>query len=495
MKKRIVVLLMLLALVTSLFVSCASTSEKAAKALSQGNYRSAIEQSLKALDEDSGDEDAVVVLNDAWSRANYEWTASIDEFEKSSDPNVIAKSFGKYESLIEIHKIVSTSGRSDITTDVDGLSERFYQTKKRVANLFFDVANKLMLDGTRSKSRDALAYYRYIKKLMPDYPNIGDAIDEATSTATSKVVLLVKSSDKEYADEIVSSVSEQIDSENLIDLVAISDDYDFSSMEAKDFAVSKDANVIIYLGLDVNLDTGLDVTERPVNGRVVAAPNWNVSKYSLLASGSCNVDYKILDLDTDSILKEGNFDVDKSTDFDFSISLIGPSDVQTEKLEIGNLTPQNYEVATFSYDSGFSYLPAQLELFEKMDIECDARGNFKYEPMSYDTMDFNQYSTPKDLVNKSYNGHKVFPFDLVDLAYVDESTSTKFFFSYLGRSYSYEFEDRVRAARIDRENFGNLVNWMKSGKTLKASENLFCKEILLPQTALKITEDLTGILK
>ncbi len=495
MKKRIVGLLLLVTLMASLFVSCASTAEKAADSLARGNYRSAISQALEALGDDPGDEDAIVVLNDAWSRANYEWTASIDEFEKSSDPAVIAEAFDKYYNLIEIHKMLDDSGRTDFKTDFAGLTERYNITKKRVANFYFEDGKKLMLYGERSKSRDALAYFKYVKNLMPDYPNIDVVMDEAKQNATARVVLFVDSSDSEYEDEIISSISEKIAENDLIDVVATTHDINFSSMEAKDFAFSKDANVMIFLNMKVATDTKGNAEERPINARITSAPNWKVFKFSLISSGSCNVNYQILDLQSDKILKEGDLDIDDSTDFGFSISLIGPLDIETERLQINDLKSQDYEVATYQNDANYENLALQLALFEKMEIKNDASNSLQYEPMSYEEIDFDQYETPKELIYKSCNDHKVFLFDIIDLAYVEESVSQKYFFSYLGESYSFDPADRVEAARMDRKNFRNLVKWLNSKDTVDSSSNLFWSENLLPKASEKIASELAGVLK
>ncbi len=494
MKKSISSLLVLFTLIISLFVSCASTSEKAAASLSKGNYHSAIAQALEALSDDSGDSDALFVLNDAWTKANSEWSANIDTFEKSSDPYVISKAFGEYEKLIDIQKMLNASGRSEFVTDVEALTKKLSATKNRVADIYFEKGSELINQGGRANAKDALSYFTNTKYLVSDYPNIEHYIEEANTKAIARVILFTPNPKNDSELEIISSVSEEIASQKFVELVATTAKYDFFSSEAKDFATSKNANIMVYFDFDINTETGLDTSIRPINSGVISAPDWEVTKYSLISSGLCNVNIKVLDLDTDSFIKEDNFDIKDSTDFGFSISSIGPATLQTKWLDVRDMKPQKLNVAIVRNDSNPFSLEYQLSKYEDVDLDLSATSDFMHDPMSSDLVDFNQYNTPKDLRYKPYNKHIAFSFDIMEMESVTDVYS-KYYWSYTGIDDLYQSNDRIKSSKLDRENLKNLINWMSKSKTIQESTTLFLEDTLLPTVSDKIANNIATSLK
>ena len=485
MKKQLTGLLALLTLTLVLFSSCASTSEQAATSLADGDYTTAIEKSLEALKEEPGLAEATVVLNEAWSRANSEWNAQIASYESSSDGNEVFKAINFYNALTTIHKMVEDAGRDELKADSDKIYKKAMVTQNRVADIYFKNGNELLASGGRANARDAVLFYRGTKRLNSDYPNIDKTLEEAIKQATVKVVIQMAEGSSSV--EILPLLEKKFAALDLVEIVGTTD------KDINDFAKSKDADIMVYLELKTTTKTELLDVYRPINSWVTQAPNWKVEKRSLLASGECVVAVKVIDVKTNTTLNEGTLNVQDSTDFGFSFSVLAPDKHDTMKVQIRDMPkPETLNFAILASGADITALGSQLSVFEK--IEFNGKFGFENGMQGIDDwggLDFSMKRTPADL--KAYNKHVFLLFDGI-AAPVYDQYMYGFTYGY-GNSKTENVFARVETARIEKANYWKLLEWLDSTKTKKNSVNLFLESNFNPKILNEITKTVSPFIK
>ncbi len=493
MKKSISTLFAFLTLILVLCSSCATPFEKAGKALEQGDYARAIAQSIEALKEEPGMSEAQAVLRTAWQRANTEWNAQIATIEKATTAKELEKAIAIYNKLLGIHSMVENAGRSELNPNWVEVRERAMNTQQRVADMYFEEGSVFLAKGGRDGAREAIPYFNKVKNLSPNYPNIDSFISQATQQATVKV-FVVTAPDKNSSInsiEMLHNVDQQLSRLNLVESVGPSSRYPIpleNINDAKLIAQRSGANIMLFLEPNTTLQVETLRELRSLNSYVTAA-SWKVEKLSMVASGSSEIFYKVIDLETNTTLGEGTFTATDSTDFGFSVSSIIHSGGKITK-QIGNMAKEESLLRNSTVPGeSITSVKNQLKVFEKMDLEYTGIAPARYG--TFEPIDFNRYTTPDELAKiAGINGHMFALFDVVESSMID-NPEDKYYDSLYGEYMGDGFAGKVKTAQFDRKVYNELNKWMNNRDTkhatLAAFSSTFIKDFVSNQIISKVS--------
>ena len=480
MRKTIAGLLMCLMMSLVLLSSCATSSEKAAKALLKGDYSTAIKQSLDALKEGEDIAEAEMYLNDAWERANLEWNSQIAMIEQASTGTELHKAIPIYKNLLDIHEMVQNAGRVDLKPNRSAILEKFLLTEKRVADLYFEEASALLAQGGRENARNSLIRFEKVKSLMPEYPNLDKTMEEAVKQATVTVVIYSDYTGKglHHTSELSEAVGDQLATLPYVKIVLVS-----STFEEK-----MAGDLLINLKLENTAKTERKIERRPINSGVTAAPDWEVEKLYLLTSAKSEVSYTVKDVkDNQKVIDSGVFTIEDSTDHNFSVTAIRATG-KRENIQIGDMSSsKSLLVNSLAPGNSVSDLATQLNKFEK---------NRGFNPNTYSGDIQNQSNL--DRLRDKLNGHVFFLFDVVKDTRLAEGKSEDWY-SQIYITDKVSVTASLKAAELERKKYSELRNCMTRKSFYNNDEDnvedVFVEKIiqeLVPKTLFK---KLTPVIK
>ena len=471
MKKTITNVLILIAFALVLLSSCASTFDQAGMALAQGDYSTAIAKSLESIAKGKDISEAETMLKDAWQSANTEWNTQITTFEKATTPEEVAKAVPVYNKLIALHKMVAAAGRSDLNPSADTIQKRANQTNLLIANLYFDQALATLELGGRENAKKAVLQFTIVKKMNPEYYGIDYFIEKATKQATIKVFVF-PGPDSNYSFNtmmMIPAVEKLLDDLDFVEvrvppqhyISSIGDDHD-----AKNFARGHGADLMVHFELATSMKLTAHEDIRPINSRVQVASDWQVGKSYMLASGTSEVKYIVVDLKTETNIDEGTFTVKDSTDFDFSVSTILHSG-KKDRIEFTDMTSEKViKINTLTQDNYNYYLGDQLKSFEKVTMPYGGFDSGMQTAIRATSgpLDFSKYKSPAELVKKDdLNGHTFFLFDAIK--YVSGTFNGKddirYKLMYRGDGFGEGSDASLKAAKFESQTYTDLMSWMK----------------------------------
>ena len=508
MKQKITGLCVFITLALVLLSSCASTFEQAGNALAQGDYTTAIAKSLESIAKGKDTVEAEAVLQEAWKRANSEWEAQIVTLEKGTKAEELSNAIDVYNKLIKIHKMVATAGRANLNPSTDALMERANDTKQRLADLYVNQALAMLELGGRDNAKKAVLQFTIAKKMNPEYYGIDSFIEKAIKQATIKVFVFPgpESNYSFNVIEMISMVEDQLDALEFVEVVRppqhyvapIGDDHD-----AKNFARGHGADVMVHFQPSTSLKLTAHEDIRPINSKVQVASNWQVGKSYMVASGTSDVKYILVDLKTEKNIAEGSFVVKDSTDFGFSISSIRHSG-KKEKLQFsGMASPQVFLVNTLTQDQYHYYLADQLKSFEKVDLPkfgFDVGMTTARKPM-LGLPNFDKFKSPAELVREdNINGHTFFLFDAIKYGsetLANGSSVDRYIMTYNDFNFGEGTDAKLEAAEFDKQIYTDLMSWMKkiASNTDEATIGTFLGGFYTETVPRKIVEKISPVLK
>jgi tetratricopeptide (TPR) repeat protein len=470
----------------------------AGTALEQGDYTTAIIKSLEALEKDPDLEEANVLLKDAWQQANNEWSAQITTIEQATTADQLYEAIPLYNKLLEIHKIVQQANRNDLKPNREEILEKALVTQSRIATLYVEEGTLLLEQGGRANGRNAVQKLTRAKDLDPKFTGIDILIEKATEEATVKVFVFT-GPDKNNAFngiDMIPMVEQKLSALPFVEVVVppnryaapIGDDHN-----AKDFARGHGADIMIHFepATTISLSTEKDV--RPISSSVTAAPDWEIEKLYKLASGTCEISYLVIDLETEEVLDEGTFTVKDSTDFGFSVSAIRHNG-EVINAQIGNMAKSEKLLKNNLAPGKSLYtLSAELYLYEKIK-EDFSRGMSPARYGTFEEIDFNDYETPDQLAKiVDLNGHVFALFDVVEM--VSESSEYPNYGTLYGQYFGDGFEGSVKTAQFDRQVYNKLVNWISGIKSSEATRKAYSSKFYTTIVPAKIAAQVSSALK
>jgi hypothetical protein len=481
MRKTIAGLLVCLTFALVLLSSCASTSEKAAKALDNGDYTTAISQSLKSLEDEKDVVEAEMYLQDAWERANIEWNAQIATIEQSTTAAELHKAISVYNKLLDIHEMIQNAGRNDLKPNRSAILEKALVTQKRIADLYFEEASATLALGGRENARTSLVKLGKVKDLIPEYPDLDKTIAETTKLAMVKVIVSFEYDRTNLFDYavVIPLVEKKLDALPFVEIIPFS--------TAKD-PKKQGADLLVHITPKLSHESKLEQERRPINNGVTAAPNWQIEKISMVTSVRCFTNYSVTDMKTGTVLSSGSFDISDSTDYDFSVSAI-LSTGEKENVQIGSM-PERKTMLINSLAPGRNALDLTAELWNSEKIKINTN------PVVDGTRYFDDIKTPKDLANiQNLNGHTFFLFDFIKSTMVIDGKSKEMYYSSYNTNHPTNgVQADVKAAEYDRKLYANVKNWIVN-KNHFATETEFLNTMVKNSVPETLAEKIAPVLK
>jgi phosphopantetheine adenylyltransferase len=463
-------------------------------ALEKGDYTIAIVKSLESIEKGKDVPEAVAVLDDAWQRANSDWTAQIATIEKSTTANALAKAIPLYNKLIEIHGLVTEAGRFELKPDKESVIKTALKTQQRVVEMHFKEASANLARGGRDNAREAVLQFRAVKSMAPDYPGLDAVMEQATEQATVKVYIS-GNSDKNstFKDlEIQPMVEKQLSDMDFVKVVEPTADQ-LKGNVAIDIARSLGADILVNFTPDTSYSSDVKTERRPIDSRVSSATNWNVEKSYILTSGKCEISYSVVDVATENILDEGIFSVEDSTDHGFSVSAILWTG-KIARVKIGNMYSQQTLLVS-NLDTGWdlSTLIRELQNYEKVET---AGGNRIVPTNNGNPIDFTQYKTPEQLnAIQELNGHTFALFDIIEDTLLYEGKEQIVYQTLYGSYFGEGFASQLKTAQFDRQVYEELLRWMKLNNTQFYIKKAFLGELAEKTVPNKIVGKISPFLK
>lgn len=189
---------LLLVLVTFL-VSCGS-KKKVERALTSGNYNEAISKSIKKLSSNKDakrNQDYILLLKDAYDKANERDLNAIKSLEASNNPELYRRTYETYTALNARQNAVKPllplriKGRevffkySDFTSEI-GIA------RDRVSNYYHQKSIELLKSKDKFEIRDAYNTLSYVEDINPNFRNTRDLMQDAHNRGTAHVIVAIE---------------------------------------------------------------------------------------------------------------------------------------------------------------------------------------------------------------------------------------------------------------------------------------------------------------
>lgn len=467
-----------------LLSSCASTSEKAAKALDNGDYTTAITQSLKSLEDGKDVLEAEMYLQDAWKRANSEWNAQIATIEQSTTAVELHKAISLYNKLLAIHKLVQNAGRNDLKPNRDAILEKALLTQKRLADMYFKEASAILAQGGRENARKALVQYGNVKDLIPEYPDLDKIIAETTKLAIVKVTVSFeydKTNLLTYINYAIPLLEKQLDAIPFVEVIPFS--------RTKD-PREQGADLLVHIAPTILAESKLNQETRPLNSGVRAARNWKVEKISLVTSATCEIKYSVTDMKTGTVLSSGTFNAKDSTDHDFSVTaLLSTGEHEDLQLE-GMSKRRTVLVNELEPYRSVDELATELMQYEKIQL-----GNTKpIEGISL--MNGIRYiETPEELAKiQDLNGHTFILFDFYKTTRPKDGQTNAMYYNTYYSDISQTAQTGLNDASRDKKLYADVKDWIVKINHYDVTKD-FLEDLVIRTVPETLTEKIAPVLK
>jgi hypothetical protein len=178
-------------LIIILASSCASSS----KMLNSGNYDQAINKSIKKLKRNPGKEKEVLVLQNAYKKANDRDKEKIQFLRADGTPDNWDKIFSLYtqmsyrqEKIKPLLPLEITSTHQPAVFEILNYDQEIINAKQKAAEYFYAHANSLLDKNDKISARKAYDELQQIKNYYPNYKDVDDLLLKARSMGSSYVL-------------------------------------------------------------------------------------------------------------------------------------------------------------------------------------------------------------------------------------------------------------------------------------------------------------------
>ena len=193
--KKITLLLVLVA-----FLASCGSKKKVERALTSGNYNEAISKAVKKLStnkEAKRKQDYILLLKDAYDKANERDLKSISSLKASNNPEYYKRVFETYNALDQRQNAVRPllplriKGRevffklTDFTNDI-------VEARENVSDYFYEKGIMLLEGDDKFQLRDAYNTLAYIEDINPSYEKTRELMQEAHERGTAHVIVAIE---------------------------------------------------------------------------------------------------------------------------------------------------------------------------------------------------------------------------------------------------------------------------------------------------------------
>ncbi|WP_027137382.1 hypothetical protein [Gaetbulibacter saemankumensis] len=196
--------LLLNILTCCLFISC-STSKKIEKALSYGNYDTAIANAVSKLrtnKDKKGKADYIIMLHEAYNKATDRDLASIAFLKKDNNPENYIRIYDTYVGLNNRQELIKpllplyAHGKA-LNFKFQDYSHQIINSKNEASQQLYSNATALLKSNNKLNIREAYNIFQDIEEINPNFKDTRVLIDEAHNKGTDFVLVhMINDTDK-----------------------------------------------------------------------------------------------------------------------------------------------------------------------------------------------------------------------------------------------------------------------------------------------------------
>ncbi len=201
-----------LLVITAIFLGGCKTAEKEFR---KGDYDEAIDICVKRLVKNPDNEDYILILEEAFKRANGEEVALIKAMNTEGRPDRWEEIYNIYQSIARRqHKIEPLlplylgHEERDAVFSLVNVTDGIATAKKNAAAFWYADAKQKLASGDKFQAREAYGELMKIKAFFSTYQDTDKMIAEAKSIGTNDILFVIEnSSDKTLSNQLVSQIN------------------------------------------------------------------------------------------------------------------------------------------------------------------------------------------------------------------------------------------------------------------------------------------------
>ena len=240
----------LLIIVSSLFIISCSSVKNTQQAISNGNYDKAIDIALDNLKRNKtkkGNQPYVVLLEEAFSKANKKDLDRITYLKKDENPENLETIFGVYQNLKNRQEVIKpllplpiVKKNRDAVFKFSNYDDEIINTKNQLSDYLYTKAKKLFYLDNKLDYRTAFNDLEYIEKIHPNFKDVRNLIEIAHQRGLDFVFVSMKNETEQVIPKRLEEDLLNFDTYGLNDLWTV-------------YHAAKDAKINYDFGLELNL--------------------------------------------------------------------------------------------------------------------------------------------------------------------------------------------------------------------------------------------------
>ncbi len=180
-------------------VTLGSACNNSQKALYRGDYDKAISQSVKKLRKNKQKDKHIIILEDAYNKANARDLGQIEYLKTEGSPNNWMDIFGLYSTIDARQNLVrpllplrmqSPSRKANLP--MNNYNEEMVSAKQRAAEFLYANANKALNSKNKEQARAAYEDLKTVKKMFPTFKDVDSKINQARAVGMNNVLVKLK---------------------------------------------------------------------------------------------------------------------------------------------------------------------------------------------------------------------------------------------------------------------------------------------------------------
>ncbi|MBT8244377.1 MAG: hypothetical protein HKP48_08480 [Winogradskyella sp.] len=180
-------------------MSCGS-KKKVERALTSGNYNTAISKAVKQLRTNKDakrKQDYILLLKDAYDKANKRDLQTISELKISKNPEFYKRIYQTYNALVSRQNAVNpllplrVNGR-EVFFKQKNYNTEISEARENVSDYFYEKGIALLEVDDKFQIREAHSILSYIEDINPNYENTRELMQEAHERGTAHVIVDIK---------------------------------------------------------------------------------------------------------------------------------------------------------------------------------------------------------------------------------------------------------------------------------------------------------------
>ena len=183
-------------------ISLASCSSKknVERALTSGNYNEAIYKAIKRLQTNKDakrKQDFIVLLKDAYDKANTRDLNTISELKAAKNPEFYKRIYETYDAINQRQNAIrpllplSINGR-EVLFKFKDYTNAITKARENVSDYFYEKGIALLENEDKALIREAYNTLAYIESINPNYENTRELMQEAQERGTAHVIVSIE---------------------------------------------------------------------------------------------------------------------------------------------------------------------------------------------------------------------------------------------------------------------------------------------------------------